>query len=163
MMMRELTSLWASMQDPEYLHLLLEPLPLFGLGLGLIFLLMSVLFGQAPTRILALIVIILSAGSVPWYLKMRVAAAPRIAATTDRAVQPLIKQQTERRQDSEWVYLSVAAVSAIALVLGRTGRGSVLTWTAIAVVAAGFVHCVWLHKKECEVYHPHIVHYVAPQ
>jgi hypothetical protein len=163
-MLRELTSLWASLQDPEYLHLLLEPLPLFGLGLGLVFLLMSLLLGNAHTRILALVVIILSAGSVPWYLKMRVKAEPRIAATMDHAFQPLIKAQTERRQSSEWIYLAVAAICAIDLIFSRGGRrASLLSWVAAMCVAAGFVHGVWLHKKECEVYHPHIVRYVAPR
>ena len=35
-MWQELTTLWQSIRDPEYLHLLIEPLPLYGLGLGLI-------------------------------------------------------------------------------------------------------------------------------
>ena len=158
-MMRELTSLWNSLQDPEYLHLLLEPLPLFGLGLGLVFLLMSVLLVQRHTRTPALVVIILSAGSVPWYLKMRVKAEPRIAATMDRSFHPLIRAQTERRQGSAWLYISVAAVCAAALAFGRTSRASFLSWAAIVMAAVGFVHGLWLHRKESEVYHPHIVHH----
>ena len=43
-MWRELTTLWQSICDPEYLHLLLEPLPLYGLGIGLTFLIVAFLF-----------------------------------------------------------------------------------------------------------------------
>jgi hypothetical protein len=32
----ELIHLWSSICDPEYLHLLLESLPLYGLGVGLV-------------------------------------------------------------------------------------------------------------------------------
>ena len=69
--MRELNQLWSSLQDPEYLHLLLEPLPVFGFALGMIFLVAGLIMNQNKTRMLALVVIIASAGSVHWYLKMR--------------------------------------------------------------------------------------------
>ena len=38
-MWRELLELWQSVRDPEYAHLLLESLPLYGLALGLVMLL----------------------------------------------------------------------------------------------------------------------------
>ena len=62
--MRELSNLWQSLDDPEYLHLLLEPLPLFGLGIGLIFVVAGLLMAQPQMKLLALIVIVLSCASV---------------------------------------------------------------------------------------------------
>ena len=162
-MIRELTQLWTSLQDPEYLQLLLEPLPVFGLGLGLLFLVAGILMEQQKTRMLALAVIIGSAGSVHWQLKMRVATEPRVAATISSTFHPLIKQQTARRQASAWIYYTAAAAGMISLISGAAGKGSFLTYLTIAIVTAAFVHGVWLHKMECEVYHPNIVRYVPPK
>ncbi len=162
-MMRELTQLWHSLQDPEYLHLLLEPLPVFGLGFGMIFLLAGLLLDQSKTRMLALVVIILSAGSVYWYLKMRVSTEPRVAATISSTFHPLIVEQTARRQNTAWVYYSVAVVGIIALFASAGGKGSMVSGAVLVIVAAAFVHSVWLHKKECEIYHRNIVRYVSPK
>lgn len=162
-MMRELQQLWSSLQDPEYLHLLLEPLPVFGLGLGMIFLLAGLLMNQSKVRILALAVIIASAGSVHWYLKMRIATEPRVAATISPTFHPLIKEQTERRQATAWIYYTVAVAGIIGLFAGSGGRSSIVIYLVLAIVAAAFVHSIWLHKKECEVYHRNIVRYVSPK
>ena len=162
-MMRELHQLWDSLQDPEYLHLLLEPLPVFGLGLGMIFLIAGLIMNQSKVRMLALAVIILSAGSVHWYLKMRLATEPRVAATISTTFHPLIKEQTERRQTSAWIYYGVAVAGLIGLFASSGGRASVVTMLVLAVTAAAFIHSVWLHKKECEIYHRNIVRYVSPK
>ncbi len=161
-MMRELTSLWSSLHQPEYLHLLLEPLALFGLAAGFLFLVLSLFVVQSAARIMALLLILLSAGSVHWYLGMRVKSEPRIAALMDSAFHPRIREQTTRRKASEPLYIAIAAVAAVALAFGRSSR-SLFVWAAAIMAAVGVVHATWLHKKECEVFHPNIVHYAAPQ
>lgn len=162
-MMRELQLLWGSLHDPEYLHLLLEPLPLFGLGLGFLFLGLSMILEHKHTRLFALVIVMLSACSVHWYLQLRLASEPRISATTGVAVRSAIEQQTQRRNDTAWIYYTVAGTCLVALVFGNSSSGGFLNYIAMAMVACGFVHALWLHKKECEVYHPHILHYAPPR
>ena len=162
-MMRELTLLWYSLQDPEYLHLLLEPLPVFGLALGLVFLVAGMAMDLKQMRLLALVIMIASAGSVYWYLKMRVATEPRVAATISTTFHPLIKEQTARRVASAWVYYVAAAACALALFAGSGSKSSLITYLVLVIVSATLVHATWLHKKECEVYHRNIVHNAAPR
>jgi len=50
-MWQELTTLWQNIRAPEYLHLLLEPLPLYGLGLGLVFVIVSLDFQKAAQEL----------------------------------------------------------------------------------------------------------------
>jgi len=158
-MMRELTSLWHSIGDAEYLHLLLEPLPLFGLGMGLIFLLGSYLLGAKNIRMLVLVVMAVSCASVQPYVKLRVKSEPRVLALQDPAYHALIRQQTERRSSSAWIYYGLAAVCLITLAFGRGGKSLLFTAVTLILCSGGFVHAVWLHKKECEVYHRNIVKY----
>ncbi len=159
-MMRELTSLWQSLGDVEYLHLLLEPLPLFGLALGLVFLIAGVLFKDGKMRMLALLVMAFSCVSVQPYLQLRAQAEPRILALQDPAYHALTKQQSELRTSTAWVYYSLGAACLVALVLGRGGKAFLFNTLIIVLACAGLVHAIWLHKKECEVFHRNIVKFV---
>ena len=158
-MMRELTSLWHSVGDAEYLHLLLEPLPMFGLGLGLLFLVASVVLGEKKTRLLALVVMAVSCASVQPYVRLRGKSEPRVLALQAPAYPALIRVQTERRSGSAWLYYALAAVCVTNLLMGRGGKALILTVITVVTCSGGFVHAVWLHKKECEVYHRNIVKY----
>ena len=155
-MWRELTDLWQSVRDPQYAHLLLESLPLYGLGIGLTFLIVAFLAGEKRTRLLALAVIALSCASVWPYLSFLLEATPRILATRPVSFGEMIEKQTQLRQDTAWVYYAMVAICVLARALtkSRYARHGVL-----AVVVGGvltFWMSVWLHKKECEVYHPNI-------
>lgn len=155
-MWREFTDLWHSLRDPQYAHLLLESLPLYGLGIGLTFLIVSFLVGEKKTRMLSLLVIFLSCASVWPYLSFLMEATPRILATRPVSFGTLIEKQTQLRQDTSWVYYLMASISGLAMALtkSRYSRHGLL-----AVVLSGVITfwlSVWLHKKECEVYHPNI-------
>ncbi len=155
-MWRELTDLWQSVRDPQYAHLLLESLPLYGLGIGLTFLIMAFLVGEKKTRLLALGVITLSCASVWPYLSFLLEATPRILATRPVSFGQMIEKQTQLRQDTAWVYYLVAGISLLAMALtkSRYARHGILAVVVSGVLA--FWMSVWLHKKECEVYHPNI-------
>ncbi len=159
-MWRELTTLWQSICDPEYLHLLLEPLPLFGLGVGLVFLMLSFVFAEPKTRLLALGVICVSCASVWPYLELRDKATPRILATRSPEFAPLIQEQTQRRKDWAWPYYVMALLGAAALLSSRSPKGRPLLVVIVVFGGLLFWFSIWMHKKECEVYHRNIVRFV---
>jgi hypothetical protein len=155
-MWRELTTLWQSVRDPEYAHLLLEPLALYGLAFGLTLLVVAFVVNERKCRLLALMLICLSCGSVWPYLDFRLKATPRILATRAVEYGPVIEAQTRLRQDTAWAYYLMACVSLVALGMTRSRHAR---WGVLVVVLGGgllFWFSVWLHKKECEVYHPNI-------
>jgi len=159
-MWRELTTLWQSICDPEYLHLLLEPLPLYGLGIGLTFLIVAFVFGEVRSRMLALTIISVSCASVWPYLDLRDKATPRILATRSPDFAPLIKEQTQRRRDWAWPYYMMTLSSCAALAAMRTPKGKLLLFFVVIFGALLFWFSIWMHKKECEVYHRNIVRFV---
>ncbi len=162
-MWEELTHLWTSVRDPEYLHLLLESLPLYGLGIGLLFLIVAQLMGEAKSRLFAILVITLSSASVWPYQDLREKATPRIIATRDPSLGPLIREQTERRSRHDWAYYLLAVAGGVTLVTQLMGKGKPLLVLFIAATAALFWFSIWLHKKECEVYHRNIIKYRPPR
>lgn len=159
-MMRELTALWNSLGDAEYLHLLIEPLPLFGLGFGLLLLIAAFLMRDGKMRLIALIVMIASSASVQPYQAMRAKSEPRILALQDPAFHAITLDQSARRKSAAWLYYAIAAWGTITLVTSRKGSGLIVTIITFTLCASGFITAVWLHKKECEVFHRNIVKYV---
>lgn len=159
-MWRELTTLWQSICDPEYLHLLLEPLPLYGLGIGLTFLIVSFMFGEAKCRMLALGIICVSCASVWPYNDLREKATPRIIAMRSPDLAPLIQEQTQRRRDWSLPYYAMALLSLTTLAASRYPKSRLLLFAVVIFGALLFWFSIWMHKKECEVYHRNIVRFV---
>lgn len=161
-MWKELTQLWSSLGDAEYLHLVLESLPMYGVACGLLMLLVAHFAGEAKSRMLALLLITACCASVWPYQDLRATAKPRIVALRDPALRPLIDQQTERRASLNWAFYGVAGLSGLTLALQMAGKGRPMIF--VTVIAALVIVCLstWLHKKECEVYHRNIVKYRVP-
>ncbi len=158
-MWRELTTLWQSVRDPEYAHLLLEPLPLYGVAFGLTLLIVAFVCNERKCRLLALGLIFLSCASVWPYLDFRLEATPRILATRAVEYGPIIRAQTELRVATAWAYYLMAVVSAVAMLMTKSRHARYGVLLVIVGGVAVFWLSVWLHKKECEVYHPNIKRY----
>jgi hypothetical protein len=161
-MLKELTQLWASLRDAEYLHLVLENLPLYGVACGVLMLLVAQMAGEKKSRLLALLLITACCASVWPYQELRVKAEPRIVATRDPALKPFIDKQTERRAGVNWAFYTMAAVSGLTLLLQMAGKGKPLVFVTLAGALAIVCLSAWLHKKECEVYHRNIVKIKLP-
>lgn len=156
-MWREAINLWQTVRDPEYAHLLLESLPLFGIAAGLIFLCGSLIFREGKSRLLALLIICASSGSVWPYITLREKAEARIVAMHDPSYAPLIREQTARRKSTAWAFYSICALSGLAFILGMAGKGRALLIVTLVAATATFWLSVWLHKKEAEIYHRNIL------
>jgi hypothetical protein len=109
---------------------------------------------------LALAVICVSCASVWPYIDLRDKATPRILATRSPEFAPLIQQQTQRRKDWSWPYYAMTLFSGIALLSARSPKGRPVLFFVIIFGALLFWFSIWLHKKECEVYHRNIVRFV---
>ncbi len=160
-MWSEITSLWQSLGEPEYLHLLLEPLPLYGLALGLLLLLITSFSREKICRLVAVILLGASCLSVAPYLSCRLSATPRILATRPVSFGPAIEAQTQLRQRAAWAYYLGALFSAITLGMMRNRHQERLLMALAAYAVLLFWLSLWLHKKECELYHPNILRHSA--
>ena len=156
-MWREAIQLWQTVRDPEYAHLLLESLPLFGIGAGLIFLLGSLAFRESKSRLLALLLICVSSGSVWPYIDLREKAQARVIAMHDPSYAPLIREQTARRKSTAGWFYAMCLFSGLSMILSMAGKGRALLIVTVFAAAATFWLSLWLHKKEAEIYHRNIV------
>ena len=163
-MLIEFAHLTEKLKDPEYLHLLLEPIMIWGLGIGVIAFLFAYFFGERKMQLVALGVIIVSSLAVGPYLKQRAQADERVVRL--RAdMKEQIEASQERRRDSSGAYLLVAALAGLTVLMGAhkgmpgmlAGIGTVLAGTVVVI------HGAWLNLKDAEIYHPNIrVAEIAP-
>lgn len=153
-MVTNLNVLLNRLRDPEYSHLLLEPLPLFGLLFGLLFFAIGLYLKQDKCRIAALVVIAVTCGSAMLYGKLRQRALPGILRDSPGKV-VVVREQTELRKRTLWVYYVTGGFALLALV----GGGKLGAWSNVVLLVGGtfaLIFSTWLHLKEAEVYHPNI-------
>jgi hypothetical protein len=159
-MLDNLQILFSRLFDPEYAHLLLEPIAFFGLLFSLIFFAVGHYMGQPKCRMIALILIAACSLSVVPDLALRKKALAQETSARP-ADAKLIKEQYQRRLDHKWVYYAVAIIACLALL----GGGKIGSIANLVVLGGGFLAVLfsaWLHMKEAEIYHSTIVKHAIP-
>lgn len=156
-MLREFAHLTDKLKDPEYLHLLLEPIMIWGLGFGVIAFLFAFFFGERKMQLVALTVIIVSSLAVLPYMKQRTKSDERVVKLRGD-VKEMIDDSRERRSDSRAAYLLVAALAGLTILMGaHKGKPGMLAGIGTAIAGAiVVVHGAWLNLKDAEIYHPNI-------
>ncbi|WP_038158958.1 hypothetical protein [Verrucomicrobium sp. BvORR106] len=153
MSLTQLDILIDRLKDAQYAHLLLEPIPLFGIFFGLIFFAVGLWGKEDKTRVIALLIIVGACATVIPYTTYRERAQPRVLE-----VMPLkkaIKDQSALRRSAHWVYLTVGVTALTALIM--TGSVGQLAEYGVLVTGMGaLIFSVWLHMKEAEIFHPNI-------
>jgi hypothetical protein len=124
---------------PEYLHVLLNPLPVYGLAvsvLGLLLALISRTRGARVTALALVFVCTLSAWPVYHYGE---AAYDRVKATIDDDGEKWLDEHVRRGEHLIWVFYLVAGLSAIAIAADITSRRWAVPLTIVILVLAGTV------------------------
>lgn len=149
----ELQGLLRQLGNPQFLHFLLEPLLLWGvLGGALGWILSAGLLRHRRAQVCSLLVMALSAFSVLPMLHFRRQAAP-LSAPSAR----LLKEQNERRRDTQWVYLGLGSLALLGLGGTGEGKGKLGVALSLTIGVAGIaaaVYSLWLEEKEIAVFHP---------
>jgi len=124
-------SIFQDFAPPEYLHVLLNPLPVYGLLTGILGLAIAlVLFrGSRAARTTALLLIAVSAGSAWPVIHYGEESADRVLAMSDPTGSQWLKAHARRAAFVEPLYYALAALAAASIFLPRI-------WPASAIPAA---------------------------
>ncbi len=105
------------LRQPEYIHVLLNPLPVYGLLAGLIALIVAILLRSQKAKITALaIVLISSVAAWPAY-EYGEQAYDRVLTMTDDAGHAWLDEHMHRGEQLIFVFYALAGLSAAAIVL----------------------------------------------
>lgn len=136
-----LETILRDLQQPEYLHVLLNPLPIYGLMIALFGLIAATYLRSRGGQLTALILIFASALSI-WTVKYHGDQAyDRIMVMADEDGQAWLKAHEHRADELIYFYYALALVSAAAIFAPkkwpRTARPLVYATMLLAVVSLG--------------------------
>ena len=106
---------WAHLRQPEYLHVLLHPLPICGIGLGLIAMIVALFLKEPKARWVALAVVFVSALAAWPVAELGEGAYDRVLAMADRTGGEWLDTHMERAEKVLWVFYVTAGLAALAV------------------------------------------------
>lgn len=118
------TTLWQHLSDPEYVHVLINPLPVYGLAIALLALALALFMRTQRLTIAALVLVfICSMSAWPTY-NYGEAAYDRIKAMSDEPGEQWLDEHMARGMKMIWMFYVLAGVAA-------TGVIGVVKWPRI--------------------------------
>jgi plastocyanin len=126
------------LRQPEYVHVLLNPLPVYGLAVGLIGLLVAICSRSRAATVVALVVVLISAAAAWPVYEYGEQSYDRVLAMADNDGQTWLDSHKERAEDLIWFFYALAILSAIALIAPVKWPGLSI-WLGAAVLALGTI------------------------
>ncbi len=122
------------LSDPEYLHILINPLPVYGLAVGVLALALALVLSNQRVTIAALVLVFVCALSAwPTYYYGE-AGYDRVKAMSDPAGEQWLDEHMARGEKMIWLFYVLAGVAAV-------GVGAVVKWprTSFAITVGTLV------------------------
>jgi hypothetical protein len=144
-----------ALRQPEYVHVLLNPLPVYGLALSALALALALAARSRPAQVIALALVLLCAGSAWPVYQYGERGYYRVKAMADTDGGAWLGAHQRRAEGFIWAFYALAAlaVAAIGLPLRWPRLGlplATLTWaSALGVLALG----VWIAYAGGKVRH----------
>ena len=126
------------LHQPEYVHVLLNPLPVYGLAVGVIGLLVAICVRSRAATVVALVAVFISAAAAWPVYEYGEQAYDRVLAMADNDGQAWLASHKERAEFLIWLFCAVAILSAIALIAPVKWPGLSL-WLSLAVLVLGAI------------------------
>lgn len=124
-----------SPQHPEYIHVLINPLPVYGLAMGLIGLFVAVCQRSRRATIAGLVIVLISAAAAWPVYEFGEQAYDRVLSMSDDAGRTWLSTHKARAEQLIWFFYTLAILSVIALIVPiKWPRSSVSLAYAVLVL-----------------------------
>jgi len=125
-----IATLSQDLSQPEYVHVLLNPLPVYGLLVAIIGLIIALLQRSRPAQVTMLALILLSA-AIAWpVVHYGEASYDRVLSLTNEEGAAWLKAHAHRADQFIWYFYALAALAAVAIF-------APMKWPKIATPLAG--------------------------
>jgi hypothetical protein len=103
------------LRQPEYIHVLLNPLPVYGLLVGWVGLVIGLALRSRRAQIATLTLVLLSSISAWPVYEFGEQGYDRVLSMTDEAGESWLDEHMHRAEKLIWVFYALAALSALAI------------------------------------------------
>ena len=107
------------LRQPEYIHVLINPLPVYGLAMGLLGLIIAFFLRSRSAQVATLIIVLVCAASAWPVYEFGQQAKDRVLSMENEVGDAWLEEHEDRAEDIIWLFYALAVVSAIALVAPR--------------------------------------------
>lgn len=125
-----------NLTQPEYLHILLNPMPIYGLSIAVLALAITLVRRNRAGQVLALWLVFLAAGSAWPTYGYGEDAYHRVYLIADGDGQEWLDHHMHRAEKAIYVYYAAAAAALLAVLLPRKIPGSALPLTILTFLLA---------------------------
>ena len=106
-------------RQPEYIHVLLNPLPVYGLAVALVGLIVALWLRSRSAQIATLIIVLISAASAWPVYEFGEQAKDRVLSMENEVGGAWLEEHQDRAENLIWLFYALAVLSAGALVAPR--------------------------------------------
>jgi hypothetical protein len=133
-----IAALVRDLRQPEYIHVLLNPLPVYGLLVGWVGLVIGLALRSRRAQIATLTLVLLSSISAWPVYEFGQQGYDRVLSMTDEAGEAWLDEHMHRAGNLIWVFYALAALSAFAIAAPIKWPKSSMP-LAVAVISLGVV------------------------
>ena len=108
-------SIFRGLQQPEYVHVLLNPLPVYGLLVAWIGLVVAFFSKSRPAQIATLVLVLICSFSAWPVYEFGKQGYDRVLSMTDEDGERWLDEHQDRAEDLIWIFYALAVLSAIAI------------------------------------------------
>jgi hypothetical protein len=124
------------LSNPEYLHVLLNPLPVYGLAVGVLGLVIALISRARPARVTALTIVFVSTFAAWPVYHYGEAASDRVLSMSDRDGREWLEEHEHRAERLIYVFYAVATLAAMGLLAERFASQAALPLAIATLVLA---------------------------
>ena len=130
------------LRQPEYVHVLLNPLPVYGLLISWIGLIIAVVLKSRRAQVVALLLIFVSSLSAWPVYEFGQQGYDRVLSMTDEDGERWLDEHQDRAEDLIWIFYALAVLSAAAIAVPiKWPKSSVPLAVAVILLATGALGC----------------------
>lgn len=154
--MDELILFVQHLKHPEYVHVLLNPLPVYATAMGVVALALALYLRSRPAQMVALIIIAIGCGSAYPVLEFGQRAYDRIYPMSEPDAQQWLDLHMSRAETFVyWFYLTaVVAVASVVVILKWPKGARALTNATLAMALVALGLAGWISHAGGQVRHP---------
>jgi hypothetical protein len=104
------------LQQPEYVHVLLNPLPVYGLVIAWIGLIIALILKSRRAQLAALVLIVITSASAWPVYEFGQQAYDRVLSMADDDGRAWLDEHKDRAEDLIWIFYALAILGAISIV-----------------------------------------------
>jgi hypothetical protein len=131
-----MNAFFRALEQPEYVHTLINPLPIYGLALGVVGLIAALILRNRAARIPPLIIIFIAAASAWPVAHFGDEAYDRVLSMSDETGDAWLAAHAHRADKFVWCYYALALVTVLALSVPRKFPKTTLPLTTLTLLLA---------------------------